>query len=210
MDKTIREKDLQLQTLKENRGDIDRERKEFEEKLREYKAEIEEKNRCMEKFIEEKGQIILNLTEEVLRLKTGNIDNKKLDPKVHNVEPIVHKQSQQELKAENNDLKAEKMLHLKYLADYKAKQEKSLEREQILEQEKTQLDLDWQKKYQDLENIKFTTSEDYLKKLSDSRNQALAQVSSLEERLKQKEALINALKSANPTVNKISLKLECI
>jgi hypothetical protein len=95
MDKTIREKDLQLQTLKENRGDIDRERKEFEEKLREYKAEIEEKNRCMEKFIEEKGQIILNLTEEVLRLKTGNIDNKKLDPKVHNVEPIVHKQSQQ-------------------------------------------------------------------------------------------------------------------
>jgi hypothetical protein len=202
MDKTIREKDLQLQTLKENRGDIDRERKEFEEKLKEYKAEIEEKDRCMEKFIEEKGQIILNLTEEVLRLKTGIIENKKLDSIT--VEPIVYKQSQQELKAENNDLKAEKMLHLKYLADYKAKQEKSLEREQILEQEKTQLDLDWQKKYQELENIKFTTSEDYLKKLSDSRNQALAQVSSLEERLKQKEALINALKSANPTVNKMS------
>ena len=207
MDKTIREKDLQIQTLKENRVDIDKERRGFEERLNEHKSEIEEKDRCMEKFIEEKGQMILNLTEEVLRLKTGYVENKNFD----SVEPQVvvtnHKQSQQEVKAENNDLKAQKMLHMKFLADYKAKQEKSLEREQILEQEKTQLDLDWQNKYQELENVKFTTSEDYLKKLSDSRNQALAQVSSLEERLKQKEALINALKSANPTVNKISLKL---
>ena len=200
MDKTIREKDLQIQTLKENRVDIDKERRGFEERLNEHKSEIEEKDRCMEKFIEEKGQMILNLTEEVLRLKTGYVENKNFD----SVEPQVvvtnHKQSQQEVKAENNDLKAQKMLHMKFLADYKAKLEKSLEREQLLEQEKTQLGLDWQKKYQELENIKFTTSEDYLKKLSDSRNQALAQVSSLEERLKQKEALINALKSANPTV----------
>lgn len=34
--------------------------------------------------------------------------------------------------------------------------------------------------------------------------QALAQVSSLEERLKQKEALINALKSSNPTVSQFN------
>jgi hypothetical protein len=31
----------------------------------------------MEKFIEEKGQIILNLTEEVLRLKTNTVENKQ-------------------------------------------------------------------------------------------------------------------------------------
>lgn len=174
MDKTIREKDLQMKTLKENRIDIDRERMQFEEKLKEHKVEIEEKERCMEKFIEEKGQIILNLTEELLRLKTSNDEIQKKSSSTNLFETTVvsnQKQSFTEIKAENNDLKAEKMLHIKYLTDYKTKLEKCLEREQVLEQEKAQLDLDWQKKYEELENIKFTTSEDYLKKLSDSRNQ---------------------------------------
>jgi predicted RNase H-like nuclease (RuvC/YqgF family) len=48
------------------------------------------------------------------------------------------------------------------------------------------------------------TSEEYLKKLSDSRDQAVAQVRSLEEKLKQKEAVINAMKSANPTLDALS------
>ena len=178
MDKTIREKDLQLQSLKDSRLDSEKERKQYEEKLNEYKAEIEEKERCMEKFIEEKGEIILNLTEEVLRLKTNdgvkNPDLEKLpEPTIVaiNHSESNNKLSFQQLKAENNDLKAEKKLHLKYLSDYKIKLEKSLEREQKLEQEKTQLDLDWQKKYQELENMKYLTSEEYLKNLSDSRNQ---------------------------------------
>jgi hypothetical protein len=174
MDRSVREKELQLQTLKENRSGLEKERMQFEEKINELKVEIDEKERCMEKFIEEKGQIILNLTEEVLRLKTNTVENKQPIEGtviVNNKVSESNKLSYQELKSENNDFKAEKKLHLKYLADYKVKLEKSLEREQLLEQEKAQLDLDWQKKYQELENNKYMTSEDYLKKLSDSRNQ---------------------------------------
>lgn len=176
----MREKDVQIQALKEVRLTHESEKQKYEERLNNYKNELKQKEVFIEKFIEEKGQLILNLNEEILRLKTSTTTAMAIDGFSHQSKQNVeidnehHKKSFNEIKADFMNLKAENKLNLKYLNDYKLKLEKSLEREQQLEKDKLQVDLDWQKKYHDLENIKFTTSEDYLRKLSDSRDQVRA------------------------------------
>ena len=54
---------------------------------------------------------------------------------------------------------------------YKKELSCSVEREALLEQSKAQMELDWQRRYEDLERQQYERSEDLVKKLTKARDE---------------------------------------
>ena len=56
---------------------------------------------------------------------------------------------------------------------YKKELSLSVEREAALERSKTQVELDWQRRYEDLERQHYEKSEDFIKKITRSRDEVI-------------------------------------
>ena len=59
-------------------------------------------------------------------------------------------------------------------ARYKKDVALAVERQSSLEQSKAQLELDWQRRYEDLERSQYAQSEDLVRTLSSARNEVLS------------------------------------
>lgn len=137
------------------------------------------------------------MNEELARFKSNLSKEMEI-----NAKQIVNNDvTYNELKITVKKLTCELEARLKDMQKLKQSLQDSIEREDKIERGKQQLELDWQKKYEKLEKCKINESDEFLQKLNESREQALAQIKHLEEKLKYKDNLINAMKSANPTVS---------
>ena len=59
------------------------------------------------------------------------------------------------------------LMHYRYKSELNA----ALDREGVLERSKAQLELDWQRRYENVERQQFEKSEQYIQKLTDSKDQ---------------------------------------
>ena len=62
-------------------------------------------------------------------------------------------------------------LYVGYHVRYKRELEQALEREASLERSKAQLELDWQKRYDDIERLQYEKSEDLVRHLTQARDE---------------------------------------
>ena len=63
------------------------------------------------------------------------------------------------------------LLYLTFLFRYKKELSAAVEREASLERSKAQLELDWQRRFEDLERQQYEKSEDLIRKLTRSRDE---------------------------------------
>ncbi|XP_012941304.1 coiled-coil domain-containing protein 57 [Aplysia californica] len=76
---------------------------------------------------------------------------------------------------------------------YKTELKAAADREEKLDKSKTQTELDWQRRCEDLERAQYDKSEDLIKKLTVARNEALALVKERERELQHKIFLVKSL-----------------
>jgi chromosome segregation ATPase len=196
MGKSLIDKDLQIQKLKNLQNDFEAEKKQHELSINDLKQNTKQKINNLNETIRQKEDLINELNEELTRFKSNLSKEMQL-----NAKQIVNNDvTFNELKIMVKNLKSELEARLRDMQKLKQSLQDSIEREDKLERDRQQLELDWQKKYEKLEKCKINESDEFLQKLNESREQALAQIKHLEEKLNYKENLINAMKSANPSV----------
>ncbi len=106
----------------------------------------------------------------------------------------------EELNKEKNVLKSLVDSYLNDIESLKKHVNELTSKQNQLEHEKLEINLDWQRKFNALERLKSKDSEEFTRQIMESRDQALDQIKLLEEKLNHKENVINALQTADPSV----------
>lgn len=106
----------------------------------------------------------------------------------------VNKDLELEALRENEaKLKSDLIQRKEDIERYKKEMSLAVERENSLERSKAQLELDWQRRFEDVERQQYEKSEDFVKKLTRGRDNALATVKEKERELQHRETLIRTL-----------------
>lgn len=180
---------MNVDNLKRSLNDEKTVRLNLEEQLAQYKAQLKLWNAGKFTANEEYEENCAKLRNEIDQLR------KELHKQIElNAQQIVSKEINYESLKQDSERKLSEMDYLK------SELSKSFERIKRLEQNKMDIELDWKRKYDYLESIKAQDTDLTNRKLTESRDQALAQVKSLEEKLAHKENVIKALQSADPLV----------
>jgi len=202
MSKTNQEKDLQIQKLKEMKAELEKQKKSHDEETNELKMQLKQRDWSLQDAFSEKETIINSLNDEIVSLKLKLNEATESNAK----KSVSSDLSALDLRASYEKAKDDLEKRKRDIANYKRQLQESLEREQQKERDKEQISMQWQMKYEKLENTKFENSEELINKLNESRQQVLMHVHQLEDKVKQKDTLINALKSANPALNLIEVE----
>ncbi|XP_013420877.1 coiled-coil domain-containing protein 57 [Lingula anatina] len=99
----------------------------------------------------------------------------------------------QALKDNEDSIKAELQQKKESIERYKKEMTLAVEREASLERAKAQLDLDWQRRYEEVERLQYERSEDLVKNLTRARDEAFATLKEKDRELQQRESLIRVL-----------------
>ena len=169
MDRLVREKELSLEKLKQTLNDEQKKCLYLEQQINEYKIQIKHMNISGKEGDKEKENQIVRLNEEIFKLKLDLSNQIELKAK----ETVSKDISVEELKQSNDKLVYNLQKRSEESKTLKAKITEMMTRMNELEHEKLQLNLDWQNKYQYLENIKAQDSEQFTKQILESRNQVI-------------------------------------
>lgn len=197
MDKTIRDKELKIENLKQLLSDEEKTRLYLEEQVNTYKQEIKQLNLNIQDINKEKHLIETNYNEEISKIKHDL--NKQIELKAkHEVKIDI---GNEELRTENENLRFNLNKIMREMETCKKELSDNLDKITRIENIKTQMNQDWQRRYQLLENIKAQDAEAFTKQVMESRDQALNRVKVLEDQLTHKENVIKALQTAEPSMS---------
>ncbi|OWF50285.1 coiled-coil domain-containing protein 57-like [Mizuhopecten yessoensis] len=193
MDRYGREKEAALAKVKE--GYADREQslstkiKELQSSIEDNQVEIRKLQWARQDLEKEKDLQTQKLQDELCEVK------EKWDKHVTNMSRSqVNKDLELEALRENEaKLKTDLQQRKEDIERYKKELSLAVERENSLERSKAQLELDWQRRFEDLERQQYEKSEDFVKKLTRGRDEALATVKEKERELQHRETLIRTL-----------------
>ncbi|XP_033742493.1 coiled-coil domain-containing protein 57-like isoform X2 [Pecten maximus] len=193
MDRYGREKEAALAKVKE--GYADREQslsttiRELQSAIEDNQVEIRKLQWARQDLEKEKDLQTQKLHDELCEIKD------KWDKQTTNVSRSqVNKDLELEALRENEaKLKADLQQRKEDIERYKKELSLAVERENSLERSKVQLELDWQRRLEDLERQQYEKSEDFVKKLTRGRDDALATVKEKERELQHRETLIRTL-----------------
>ncbi|XP_060080442.1 coiled-coil domain-containing protein 57-like [Ylistrum balloti] len=212
MDRYGREKEAALAKVKE--GYADREQslsvtiRELQSNIEDSQVEIRKLQWARQDLEKEKDLQTQKLQDELCEMKT------KWEKQVTNVSRSqVNKDLELEaLKETEAKMKTNLQQRKEDIERYKKELSLAAERENSLERSKAQLELDWQRRFEDLERQQYEKSEDFVKKLTRSRDDALATVKEKERELQHRETLIRTLyhdrEQALATLRKHSIAVE--
>ena len=164
----MRERELCIDKLRATIGELEKTNSFLEQQVLEYKTQIKSLNLSSREGDKETDKQILSLNEEISKLKLElekQIELKAKEVVKQDFTSVNMQQVNEELKVAVESLK-------KKLGD-------SLSRQNELEHEKLQANLDWQRKYQYLEGIKAKDSEEFTKQILQSRDQVNIEIISI-------------------------------
>lgn len=167
MDRSIREKELCVEKLKQTLSNEQNKCLFLEQQISEYKIQIKPSNINSKEADKEKDTQIVRLNEEIFKLKLDLNHQIELKAK----ETVSLDINVEELRQSNEKLNHNLNEKHKETKAFKAKLTEMMTKLNELEHEKLQLNLDWQNKYQFLENIKAQDSEQFTKQILESRDQ---------------------------------------
>ncbi|XP_062605506.1 coiled-coil domain-containing protein 57-like [Saccostrea cucullata] len=193
LDKLAREKETALSKIKE--GYIEREQS-LQANIRDLQAKLEDGQVEMRKLewnkadLEKEKDLQIEKLQEELYQQKERWEKQIVDASRSQVSKDVELQR---LRENEEKLKAELIQRKQDIERYKKDLTLAVERERSSERSRTQLDLDWQRRLEEKESHQYEKSEDLIKKLTKSRDEALATVKERDRDILQREALIRAL-----------------
>ncbi len=137
-----------------------------------------------------------DLNQDLNKLKSDL--NKEIEEKAK--QAVNVDLSLEELNKEKNVLKSLADSYLNDIESLKKQVDELIAKQNQLEHEKLEINLDWQRKFNALERLKSKDSEEFTRQIMESRDQALDQIKALEDKLMHKENVIKALQTADPSV----------
>ncbi|KAK3090504.1 hypothetical protein FSP39_012356 [Pinctada imbricata] len=193
MDRSGRDKEETLAKIKE--GYTEREQslqntvRELQSKLEDCQVQIRQLQWAKSDLEKEKDIQIEKMQEEINQQKE-KWDRQIIDVSRSQVNKDLELQS---LRDNEDKLKAEILQKKQDIERYKKDLQDALDRENVLERSKAQLDLDWQRRFEDIERQQYGKSEDLVKKISRSRDEAVALIKEKDRDIYQRDSLIRAL-----------------
>ncbi|XP_782064.5 coiled-coil domain-containing protein 57 [Strongylocentrotus purpuratus] len=212
LDRYAREKETAVVGLKESQ--VEAERKLHEEIRRLEGAlearEVESRREAWEHqdALKDKGMLVERHQQESRELRN------QLDGQVSKVsKDLVSKDLVIEsLRDRDGKLRAELECRKDDIERYQKELVVAAEKEQNMERTKAQLELDWQRRYEDAERNQYAKSEDLIARLTKSRDEAVALTRELERELQQRDDLNRVLArdrdQAVATLRKHKLKID--
>ncbi|CAF1550135.1 unnamed protein product [Rotaria magnacalcarata] len=188
LDRLIREKDIKIEQLKQSYQELDDKLQSSNDQCFQLRQQQNEKQREHEHIIREKDVSLSALQDEINRIKKQWNHQLTQISKEHANENIELRALQDEC----DTLKAELKIKDNHINRYKKELEDALDRERALEEAKAQLDIDWQKKFEQNQRQEYHKSEDLIEKLSSAHEQSIAQVKKLENDIHFKDDLLKA------------------
>jgi len=167
MDKTIREKELCVDKLRRMLDEQDKNKIFLEEQINEYKNQIKDLKCNLKETDSQKEKRIECLNEEIGKLKLDL--NKHIEVKARHT--VTSDLNLFELSRENELLKLSLNKLNNDLNDMKNKFNETLNQKAQLENENIKLSQEWQRRYENLERLKSSDSEAFVKQLMDSKNE---------------------------------------
>ncbi|RNA39221.1 coiled-coil domain-containing 57 [Brachionus plicatilis] len=160
---------------------------------------LNEKNFLIENLkssLEEEKLKIINLSQQLNEYKNIKFDNSEEDNLRQQME--LRETELKTAREEIEKLKAKQTVRTNFDQDLKYDIESLRSRCAQLEAEKSSVEAGWRAKYLELENSKIENSDLVNKSVQESRDQALAQVQNLEQKLAYKESVIKSILSSDP------------
>ncbi|CAF1295365.1 unnamed protein product [Adineta ricciae] len=188
LDRLLREKEVKLEQFKESYQELEGKWENLNDQCFQLRQQLNEKQREHEHLIRDKDTELSNLQDEINRIKKQWNHQLTQISKEHANENIEHRALQEEC----DTLKGELKIKDNHINRYKKELEDALDRERALEEAKVQLDLDWQKKFEQNQRQEYHKSEDLIEKISSAHEQSIAQVKKLENDLQFKDDLLKA------------------
>ncbi|XP_077315004.1 coiled-coil domain-containing protein 57 isoform X2 [Lithobates pipiens] len=193
LDRCVREKESSLTLMKEAHSEqiqqLENQKKELQRCVETLQMEQHRTTCNHQAVLEEKDSTITTLKDDVDTLKTG-WDSYITQVSQDTVSKDLRIQSLQE---EEEKLKAQIAKYQKDIERYQQQLAGSVERERLLEQARVQVELDWQKRCEEIEKTQYQKSEQLIEGLGKAKDQ-------LEAELKEKDRLLNELQLVNSTV----------
>ncbi|XP_077022387.1 coiled-coil domain-containing protein 57 isoform X3 [Tamandua tetradactyla] len=193
LDHLAREKDAVLASMKDAHS---KQLRALEARVRELQAHgevLEAQLRGAERrqadTMQEKAAAVEKLNEDMSTLRSGwNAQMAQLSKEVVSKDLQVH-----ELQEEEGKLKAQLARFQQDIERYKKQLSQAIEREQSLGREKVQLELDWQRRWNDVERSQYHKSETLIQGLTAAKDQMAARLEEMERTLRDREVLLRAL-----------------
>ncbi|XP_059165716.1 coiled-coil domain-containing protein 57-like [Physella acuta] len=193
MDKIARDKDDTLERVKngyhEKEGSLQAAVQDLQSKLEDCLIRERQLQWANQDAMKEKEIQIENLKEEIQSTKERwdrHVAEISRNHVTQDLELNTALEEQRRLKLELDQRKED-------LERYKRELKAASEREEKLDKAKTQVELDWQRRCEDLERQQYDKSEDLIKRLTTARNDAEALVKERERELRHKVLLVKSL-----------------
>ena len=204
MDKVIREKSLQVENLKQTLDDSNKQKQYLEQQINEYKIQIKQINTSGQDRDRERDKQVAELNEQIARLRHQL--EREVEEKAKAA--VTNDLTADELKQKLDQLQREMRQKNSDIESLRIKLTEAIEMQKSLEHEKLQINLDWLRKYNNLEKMKAQDGEQFTRDVMAERDKALEQIRVLEDKLNHKENVVKALQAADPTVSSLSLSLK--
>ncbi|XP_074647544.1 coiled-coil domain-containing protein 57-like [Tubulanus polymorphus] len=193
LDKFAREKDVAVKVLKDSSEDRERSLQDTIRQLQSKVEGLEIENRRLQWTNQDSMQVkeksIERLQEELSDMKL-RWDQQLVDQARSRVNLDV---DLQQLKEENETLKGELLQRKEDLERYRKDLNLAIERQASLEREKAQLELDWQKRFEDIDRHQYDKAEDLVQNLTKMRDEAKSELKVVRRDLEHREDMIRTL-----------------
>ncbi|XP_073540259.1 coiled-coil domain-containing protein 57 isoform X2 [Phyllobates terribilis] len=193
LDRLAREKESAQGSMKEAHTEhvqqLEKQKKELQMCVETLQVEQQRAQGSQQAVLAGKDSAIDKLKDDVSALKNG------WDSYVTQVsKDTVSKDLQiQALQGEEHKMKAEMTKYQKDIERYQQQLACSLERERILEQARVQVELDWQKRCEQVEKAQYQKSEELVENLSKAKEQLEADMKEKDRRMKELQLLVSTL-----------------
>ncbi|XP_056673267.1 coiled-coil domain-containing protein 57 isoform X5 [Monodelphis domestica] len=193
LDRFAREKDAVLTAVKE--ANVEHVQK-LEAKVLEHQAshdtlemELRQAEWRQADALKEKDIVIAKLQEDVAAMKSAwDAQIAQISKETISRDLQIHTLQEEEVK-----LKAQLARFQQDIERYKQQLSLAMKREQILERDKVQVELDWQCRCENAERNQYEKSEDLIQGLTTARNQVAAQLQETEQKLCEMKTVLKAI-----------------
>ncbi|XP_035526239.1 coiled-coil domain-containing protein 57-like [Morone saxatilis] len=163
----------------------------LQENMEVLAAQVRCSQRTQQEAMEQKDKTIQRLHTEVETTRTGwdkYISQVSSEMVVKDTEVITLQERETKLKTELDRIKEE-------IEGYKQQLSAGLKRERALEQKRVQVELEWQRRCEDLKAELYLANEQLIQDLSNARDQAKAELKEKEQELQELTVLLRSVKT---------------
>ncbi|XP_035526252.1 coiled-coil domain-containing protein 57-like [Morone saxatilis] len=163
----------------------------LQENMEVLAAQVRCSQRTQQEAMEQKDKTIQRLHTEVETTRTGwdkYISQVSSEMVVKDTEVITLQERETKLKTELDRIKEE-------MEGYKQQLSAGLKRERALEQKRVQVELEWQRRCEDLKAELYLANEQLIQDLSNARDQAKAELKEKEQELQELTVLLRSVKT---------------